>query len=173
MKVAAVPYLLIIALPTSLAAIADTVSKPCPFTCKTESLDQSQCDDWREGDLCYVRDPSLKAEHHEESLERVILFLNKDIDKGSETVVDLKDEPVSRIDVVVQRRGSETDTKLELKLDKESAFGAPMQVDNNEPHVVRFTPAQGSMQGEQLVLHALNGPVTVESVHVFYENNEG
>ncbi len=101
--------------------------------------------------------------------ERKIKVVQKEIQAGHHVEVDLKNDPIERVDVVLRRTNGGTETQLSVGLeDSATLFGGPQQVDKNEDHVLRFEAGSIKPKDKDLILNAINGNIFVESVHVFY-----
>lgn len=187
----------LVSLPLAIAgeqsALAEIQSRDCPFSCQSAGIEKTHCKDWREGNICYVED--LRADHglkqmdstrrqidedaraglgndlleDDRDLERKITLVGKSINPGGSTQIDLMDRPISRIDVVLRRVGTNTQTLIDASIGENTPLGEARQVDQNTQHVISFEAAGRAPGGEDLRLRASNGEVFVESVHVLYE----
>lgn len=69
--------LLLIILATNIFAAprGEISSRPCPYSCRTQSLDKEQCKDWRDGNTCFVEDltkqPKQESPRARTSMPRV------------------------------------------------------------------------------------------------------
>lgn len=153
-------------------------SGPCPMNCDTRGLQRTVCKDWQKDGLCYVQDlrpealeEKIRAEQEaeESTLDRKITSIGKKLKVGDKVSVKTLNKSINRVDVVVKAEPNSGNSEVNLSLAGMGGGTQAVNASNLGSQVIRFSAEGKNLNGKSIEVTALNGPVTIESVHVLYQ----